>query len=285
MVAEADTAVSPEQDTAAAGFEAPPEETQPETTETPVPETETAEATPETEAPADPLASIDPDVLFNHPAVKDRLARENESVRRRSERETEQRIQDARSSWVATGQAFQDVHAALAEGNIQQAQNMLGAALANRDWQAVNVIDRIARSKLEGAKVSTEDIDRLDAALNAAQRGTGTLDAYAETLLDVRAKAYAETTLAPQIEARIRKEMAQSAKAAQQTQKVQQAEATNAEAGRPTLGVPGNGRGAVGMTSAELDAMPTEVWRMKSREERARLLAEARANDARTAGS
>lgn len=281
MVAPADTAAEPVLGTATAGFETPPvEETpQPETTEPVAPETE-AEAAPETEqAPVDPLAGVDPDALFNHPAVKDRLARETESVRRQSERATEQRIQDARSSWVATGQAFQDVHAALAEGNVQQAQNLLGAALANRDWQAVNVIDRIARGKLEGAQVSTADIDRLDAALNAAQRGTGTLDAYAETLLEVRAKAYAESTLAPALEKRIRAEIATADKAKAQTAKVQAAEAANDAQGRPTLGVAGAGGQRVVLNTREVDAIPTATFLSLSKETQTRLVAEAREGD------
>lgn len=280
MVAEV-TAADPVQDTATAGFEAPPvEETpQPETLAPAAPETAALEA-PETEqAPADPLAGLDDDALMALPRIKDRLARETESVRRTQERATEQRIQDQRSSWVATGQAFQDVHQALVDGNVQQAQGLLGAALANRDWQAVNVIDRIARTKLEGAQVSTADIDRLDAALNAAQRGTGTLDSYAETLLEVRAKAYAESTLAPALEKRIRAEIATADKAKAQTAKVQAAEAANDAQGRPTLGVAGAGGSRVVLNTREVDAIPTATFLALTKETQTRLVAEAREGD------
>lgn len=284
MVAPVDTALSEQGN--AVGFEEAtpptPVEVAVETEAAIEPTTEaSAPETTETEpvAPVDPLADVDDERLFSHPKVVDRLRREAESVRQKSERATEQRIQDQRSSWVATGQAFQDVHAALADGNVQQAQNLLGAALANRDWQAVNVVDRIARGKLEGAQVSTADIDRLDAALNAAQRGTGTLDAYAETLLEVRAKAYAESTLAPALEKRIRAEIATADKAKAQTAKVQAAEAANDAQGRPTLGVAGAGGQRVVLNTREVDAIPTATFLSLSKETQTRLVAEAREGD------
>lgn len=285
MTMATDTAVVTELGNAPVAAEAPPVEP----VEVQLPETATPEGsepaaestTPETEAP-DPLAGLDDAALLAHPRIRDRLARETESVRRRSERDTETRIQSARANWVASGQAFSDVQAALADGNTQQAQTFIDAALANRDWSAVAALDRIGRAKLPEGKVAVEDQNRLDEAMFAAQRGTGTLDAYADTLIEVRAKAYAENVLAPQIEQRLTREAAAKARAAAKTASVQAAEATNATSGRPTLGVPGRGTAAVGITTAELDAIPTEVWRNKPSEERARLLAEARANDART---
>lgn len=276
MVAEVVTAVT-ETETAPAATEAPPIETQsPETAQVQGSETPSQEA-PETVP--DPLANLDPDVVFNHPIFKDRLARETESVRRKSERETETRIQDARSNWVASGQAFNEVVAALEAGNAQQAQRIIEATLSNRDWAAVGVIDRIGRAKLPEGKVSTEDIDALDRALDAARRGTGTLDQYAETLLEVRAKAYAENVLAPQIEQRIAKENAQKAKAAAKASEVQSAEAASSAQGRPTLGVPGAGGAKVMLTTAELDSIPTNTFLNLSKEVQQRLVTEAREAD------
>ncbi len=278
MVAEV-TAATPELDTAAPGFETPPvEETpQPETNEPLAPETVVQDA-PETEQTPQETA-FDPEAAWNHPDIKARVSRETESIRRKSEHDTEQRIQDARSSWVATGQAFQDVHAAIADGNVQQAQQLLGAALANRDWQAVHVIDRIGRAQIADGKVAAEDIDRLDAALSAAQRGTGTLDDYANVLLEVRAKAYAENTLTPQIEARIRKEIAATDRAKAVTAKVQAAEAANDAQGRPTLGVPGAGGSRVILNTREVDAIPTQTFLGLSKETQTRLVNEAREGD------
>ena len=277
MVAEV-TVVAPLENAPAAA-EAPPAELQ-----APLPETAQAQgseplAEPTPETKPDPLAGLDPELLFGHPAVKDRLARETESVRRKSERDTENRINEARSNWVASGQAFNDVQTALVNGDLPRAQQVINAALANRDWAAVAVLDRQSRAKLADAKVSQADTDRLDAALYAAQRGTGTLDEYADTLIEVRAKAYAESVLAPQIETRINRENAAKARAAAKTEQVKAAESGAAQQARPTLGVPGVGASKVMLTSAELESIPTNAFLALPLERQQQLVTEAHEAD------
>lgn len=250
------------------------------------PETEAAglEATeaalePTPEPPADPLAGIDDDALANHPRVRDRLRREGESLRQRTERETETRIQSARAHWAASGQAFTDIQAALEQGNTQQAQAYIEAALNNRDWAAVSTLDRIGRQKLPEGKIEMADQTRLDEALWAAQNGRGTLETYVDTLIEVRAKAYAENTLAPQIEQRLKREDQTRQKAAATTASRQQAEATNAGRPGPTLGVPGLAAGRQLLTSAEVESIPTSVFLGLSKDVQTRLVAEARDAD------
>lgn len=250
----------------------------PETEAAVVEETEAAPQEP-TPAPVDPLADLDDETLLAHPRVRDRLRREGESLRQRTERETETRIQAARQNWVASGQAFADIQGALDQGNPQQAQAYIEAALNNRDWAAVSTVDRIGRSKLPEGKIAVEDQNRLDEALWAVQQGRGTLEGYVDTLIEVRAKAYAENTLQPQIEARIAREQAAKQRQAAKVAGVQQAEAINGSRPGPTLGVPGLAGGKVMLTTAELDAINTNVWRELPAETRERLRGESREAD------
>ena len=290
-----DTAELETPDTAAPD-EAPPADELPETSvEQAAPETEAPE-TPETEAaPVSPLAGKPAEEIEKIPEVeallRDRLAREAESVRRKAEATERERFdaqadeawaQQARQvtvenvtrerTFVANvvndaldnGKELKDVMPAI-EQSIARLGNAAAVALV-RDLEPLS--SAWLQENFPEAKVSPEAIRAM-----AAYRNRGIAPGMIAVAMANAADAGYERGIADGRKAVVA-ETASKAKAAQGTQALKDAAAANGQ--RPGATTLGGGAVAQGwLTSAELESMPMAQWNFLKQERREELLAHA----------
>lgn len=149
----------------------------PVTDDTETAETAEAETDAPEESPPDPFADLSDDDLRDHPKVKSLLAREGESTRQRTERETATRLHSQRQQYVATGQAKEDLTGLLVNAERDEAgrpqidsdrfEQITGDLMSSGSAAAVNVVASVL-SELAGDGFAFEEGEQevVDAALS-----------------------------------------------------------------------------------------------------------------------
>jgi len=276
-----DTAAPEAVDTAVAETLAPPTEVtqSPETAAPVTSETEQAPETPETESsPLSVLDSIDWDTLRDHPKVKDGLARETESARRKAEHAANEARAQADAAWVQSREYVDDLTNLVKAGVMQDDAGDVRVSIDPKKIEGftqrlntsnvrglVGAISNIVDSQL--SKDFTLTVDETTALRDsyAAFQSAPTAKApeYLANLLSVYGRSAVEAAkadLTKEIETRIRKEFTSAAEA----EKRKQAETNGRNAGGPTQvngGAPGNYnlKTLKGLSAAKRDGTITEA--------------------------
>lgn len=249
-----------------------------------------SEAADSTEAEAQPdiselIRSIPSEKLVEHDAVKGLIARERESARQKAEHETTTKMFAEQQKYVVSGQAEAALQA-LAEA---AADNLDDRGRARIDQ---NEVKRLTAALLShGASVSVNQLANVLAeevgdgfSLSEAEQNSITLaqQRYMQNPLDP--SALQRAWLAPlkrawvehereNIRSEVRAEIKREQEAAQKAAKAAAAAAARKDSPAPTSvsGV----ASPPPMTIEQIEAIPTNQWLAKPREERTRLLAEA----------
>ena len=181
MVAEAvsvDTAVKPE-DTALLVEEASPALEQTETPETETTETVLGDAT-ETVSWADRLAEVEESELIEHPTIKSLLARKEESLRQRIERDQQLKAGSDQQVQGTVTRLMQMLDAG--EITSQQFQQTTAQVIAASHYYAsVEIGRKLPDVLMANYKIPVEYRER---ALEAREQDKGNLDRYASILID-----------------------------------------------------------------------------------------------------
>lgn len=227
-----DTAAPEAAVTADTTAEAPPSDVSVETPETASvesPETGLPE-TPETEAPKNPLDDLDEESLLEHPKVKDILARQTESARRRAEHEANSRKAQADIEWVQKQEYVNDfadiLRSGLTEGDDGPSLRLDPKRIANvteRLWASnvrgsVGAISNLVSERLgKDFEIASADAERLrDTHAEFQADPTGKAADYLAVVLDLaeqRAVKAREPELRKELEKAIRKEFETKAEA------------------------------------------------------------------------
>lgn len=254
-------------DDTAAVLEAPasdvpeqPVDVQPEIPETPAPET--PEAEPETESP--PVRSIDDyseDELREHPKFKDLLARNEESIRRKSENEATKRMAAQQAKVVARDSIANTIGGLLnavrqfGEDNPgqqidpnwiqQQAMQIANAASGHYFRETSDLFSGLLASKTpQEHKFTAEQMTKLQSLHEDVQAGrVHPLDLY-DYRLDLLAEAKVAAQL-PKLKQEWEKEYRAAEKARAETNSLRTNDAQRGSQPRPTTG---------GSASAPVDA-------------------------------
>lgn len=224
-------------------------------------------------------------------ARKDAHARSEESHRQRLENaRVEAEAQAAERAWLEQRQEteqfmagkgvaqLQNLVTAYEEGKITPAQlpqalnylagQLTSVAVSSAIDQSVQFMNDYL-AKTPDFKVPGELVQQFNRAMTS--RNVRGMEAAKLEIL----KAQVRESLTAEIRKEIEAEAREKAKSAQKVQQARSADTARASEARPTVGV-GSGTPRGRMTLAEIDAMPTNQWLAMPKEERDRLLTEAR---------
>lgn len=231
MLDSADTAAA-SVDTAAPEGLAPPPETEvsaPETAVLDAPETDTPDA-PETVLPS--LDDLDEETLRSHPKVKDILARESESARRRQENADALKAEERDRDWMRRGEHLDDLTAILRKGVATDEAGELRLDLdrksigdfADRMWTAnvrasVSTLSSLIDEQLGDTPVTAEEQTKLrDAYAAFVQDPRGGATPFLQSQISLLQRAAVEAAkpaLRKEIERELRQEYETRAEADQ----------------------------------------------------------------------
>ncbi|HET6496501.1 MAG TPA: hypothetical protein VFH61_14185, partial [Thermoleophilia bacterium] len=256
-----------------APLETPVEETAPETAdsvETPEP---VAEPAPET--PSFSVSDVDDDALFEDPRVKDRLARETESIRRKTQSAEREKAAKAALDDDNVIQAI--TQARNAQGEIDSAglKQILGAVRGGSDWRATAILAEVSWAALpDAAKLSKATADIRTRLVEDAQAGRITIEEYAQGQFKAAVESYVENVERPKLRDEVEKAVRKEQQASQETARLRAAEQKNGSTGSPTdVAGQTNGAGPSNFAQAEqawldgdLSNADYAVWRTKEQE-------------------
>lgn len=234
--------------------QAPPQETAPETAITasapetpPAPAPETAPSAPETPDYASILAGIPEEVLREAAPIKGIVARENESIRRRTENDTTRQMARQRQEWLAKGEYASDLEGLLKNsvqsddlGETRVALDRKGVeGFVDRVWDASVIGTRDAALKViesqlpEGVKLAPDDIRELQELYAESTRNPAKSDDLLKAELALLKREWlneAKADLRKEIEAEIKKD----AEARAKSETIKQADEAQRESPAPT---------------------------------------------------
>jgi hypothetical protein len=247
-----DTAASPAE--TAIEEQAPPQETAPETAITasvpetpPEPAPETAPSVPETPDYASILSSLKAEDLRELAPVKDLLARENESIRRRTENDTAKTMARQRQEWLAKGEYATDLEGLLKNsvhsddlGETRVALDRKGVeSFVDKVWDAsvlgtINATLKVIESQLpDGVKIAPDDLRNLQDLYAESMKNPAKSQDLLSAELSLLKKEWlnaAKPALRKEIEAEIKKD----AEARAKSETIKQADDAQRETPSPT---------------------------------------------------